>query len=390
MTTDLLTLNESQTFDQRTLDNQGTLPAFLAGSTPTFFYIGSSKNNIQIFSRFFEAGFMAENFWGAKNILLTFEFKNAVIPDVILVDVPYNKEQLRELTTIIRSSKYLSSTPILYNQKFIEQDIYNDPGCRGLFDDVVDLGYPGCDLFVKVSFLKKFKAYENLTNFTNPGERKGMIGHTRLGIHLDYKRVLDIVLSSLLILLLSPLFLLIAIAIKLESKGPVLYNSLRAGKGYRVFRFYKFRTMRVGAENMIDEALVNRNKYKGGDLEDGPMFFKVDKDPRATPLGSFLRDCSLDELPQLFNVLKGDMSLVGNRPLPLNEAATLTTNDYVERFQAPAGITGLWQIKKRGKPEMSITERAKLDTIYARKRSFLYDLWILMNTPPAIFQKSIH
>ncbi|GAC1484709.1 MAG: hypothetical protein NVS1B13_10430 [Flavisolibacter sp.] len=101
-----------------------------------------------------------------------------------------------------------------------------------------------------------------------------------------------------------------------------------------------------------------------------------------------MRNTSLDELPQLFNVLKGDMSLVGNRPLPLYEAATLTTNEFVERFMAPAGITGLWQIKKRGRDEMSIDERISLDISYARKSNIIYDFWIMFNTPKALLQKS--
>jgi lipopolysaccharide/colanic/teichoic acid biosynthesis glycosyltransferase len=93
-------------------------------------------------------------------------------------------------------------------------------------------------------------------------------------------------------------------------------------------------------------------------------------------------------MPQLFNVLKGDMSLVGNRPLPLYEASALTTNESVERFMAPAGMTGLWQIKKRGKDQMSAEERINLDIIYARKHSIAYDFWIIANTPGALLQKS--
>jgi lipopolysaccharide/colanic/teichoic acid biosynthesis glycosyltransferase len=105
-------------------------------------------------------------------------------------------------------------------------------------------------------------------------------------------------------------------------------------------------------------------------------------------VGAFLRNTSLDELPQLFNVLWGDMSLVGNRPLPLYEAATLTTDEWAARFLAPAGITGLWQIKKRGHNEMSVEERINLDITYSQKYSFMYDLWIMANTPFALIQKS--
>jgi lipopolysaccharide/colanic/teichoic acid biosynthesis glycosyltransferase len=165
----------------------------------------------------------------------------------------------------------------------------------------------------------------------------------------------------------------------------VFYTSLRAGQGFKIFDFYKFRTMEVDADKKI-EALAHLNQYTTGDT--GPLFFKVTNDPRITRFGQFLRNTSMDELPQLFNVIKGDMSLVGNRPLPLYEAATLTTNEFVERFMAPAGITGLWQVKKRGKAEMSIEERINLDILYARRSNLLYDLRIMASTPAALWQKT--
>jgi lipopolysaccharide/colanic/teichoic acid biosynthesis glycosyltransferase len=134
------------------------------------------------------------------------------------------------------------------------------------------------------------------------------------------------------------------------------------------------------------QKLSHLNQYQVSG--NGPVFFKLKNDPRITRFGKFIRNTSIDELPQLFNVLKGDMSLVGNRPLPLYEAATLTTNEYVERFTATAGITGLWQISKRGKAEMSAQERISLDITYARKENLLYDFWIMAKTPAALFQKS--
>ena len=118
-----------------------------------------------------------------------------------------------------------------------------------------------------------------------------------------------------------------------------------------------------------------------------PNFFKIANDPRITKVGAFLRNTSMDELPQLLNVLKGDMSLVGNRPLPLYEAATLTTNEWAERFMAPAGITGLWQVKKRGQKEMSTQERVELDINYARNHTLARDFWIIAKTPSALIQK---
>ncbi|WP_315824397.1 sugar transferase [Paraflavitalea speifideaquila] len=199
------------------------------------------------------------------------------------------------------------------------------------------------------------------------------------------KRAFDIFISGTLLLALSPLFLLIALAIRLESKGSIFYISKRAGRGYKIFDFFKFRTMFVGADAKIRE-LSHLNQYNAG--EAGAMFFKINNDPRITKVGAFLRNTSLDELPQLVNVLIGDMSLVGNRPLPLYEAASLTTDEWAKRFMAPAGMTGLWQIKKRGKEDMSIEERLNLDIDYADRFSFMYDLWIMANTPSALIQRT--
>jgi lipopolysaccharide/colanic/teichoic acid biosynthesis glycosyltransferase len=119
----------------------------------------------------------------------------------------------------------------------------------------------------------------------------------------------------------------------------------------------------------------------------GAAFIKIANDPRITRLGMFLRNTSIDELPQLYNVLRGDMSIVGNRPLPIYEAEKITTDEYAARFIAPAGITGLWQVSKRGKGNMSESERKALDIEYAQKFSFRKDLYILLKTVPAMFQK---
>jgi len=243
------------------------------------------------------------------------------------------------------------------------------------------------------------------------------------------KRIFDILFSLLALLLLSPLFLLFALFIKLESKGPVFYYSLRAGSGYKIFKFYKFRSMYVDADKRLKE-LGHLNQYKnnnekkdldpeqiylckecaekgrscqypmfadtftwcekahpGKGLSAAPAFIKIKDDPRVTKAGSLMRNTSIDELPQLINVLKGDMSIVGNRPLPLYEAEKLTTDKYVLRFLAPAGLTGLWQVEKRGKAEMSEEERLMLDNAYAENYSLLGDIKLLFKTIPALFQK---
>lgn len=233
----------------------------------------------------------------------------------------------------------------------------------------------------KIGFITKFKqlnTYPPLTVVSDDGK----IGK-KSSINAVLKRAFDIIVSGSALLLISPLLLLIAIIIKLESKGPVFYAARRAGKNYQVFKFYKFRTMVADADKRLQQ-LQHLNQYKDGK---GPVFYKVSNDPRVTRFGAFLRNTSLDELPQLFNVLKGDMSLVGNRPLPLYEASALTTDEWAQRFLAPAGITGLWQISKRGGKEMSVEERIALDINYSRSHSFTYDIWIMANTPKALIQK---
>ncbi len=247
------------------------------------------------------------------------------------------------------------------------------------------------------------------------------------------KRVFDVTFASFALLALSPVILIVIILLKLESKGPVFYYSLRVGTGYKIFKFYKFRSMFVNADKRLKD-LQHLNQYAStsDEIEEettseidalllceeclragtkcqkpffaddnqwceksfsefkkanaGSAFFKLKDDPRITKVGKVLRNTSIDELPQLWNVLIGDMSIVGNRPLPLYEAEKLTTDRYSLRFMAPAGITGLWQVEKRGKGEMSEDERLMLDNKYAENHSFANDIRLILKTIPALFQ----
>ena len=341
--------------------------------SPLFFlYIGRDEASIKFLLSTTISGIIAENLLNAQKLIRSENF-SAQSVDVIIIDTDYNEEELRGFQRFLHTSGG-ASIPLIYNApRLSAQQLHS---CSNLVDDAIDLSQGQLDLAAKIDFLKKARAY------TSPAplrpERK-----KNLNLH---KRIFDIVVASVLLLLALPLFVLIALAIKLESRGPVFYNAKRAGRGFKIFKFYKFRTMVVNADKKI-EALAHLNQYgQGGQA--GACFFKIANDPRITKVGRLLRNTSLDELPQLLNVLKGDMSLVGNRPLPLYEAATLTTNEFVERFMAPAGITGLWQIKKRGQKQMSIDERIHLDIRYARNASLLYDLWIMANTPAAILQKT--
>ena len=183
------------------------------------------------------------------------------------------------------------------------------------------------------------------------------------------KRFLDVFLSLLAIIFLSPLMLVICLIIICDDGMPVIFRQDRVGRGDKLFKIKKFRTMKNGAPNLSTADFEESDEY-------------------ITRSGKFLRRTSLDELPQLFNVLKGDMSIVGNRPLPLYEAELLTSDAYIERFMAPAGLTGLWQVEKRGGAgKMSAEERKQLDIKYAKEFSFWLDMKILCKTLTAFVQK---
>lgn len=239
------------------------------------------------------------------------------------------------------------------------------------------------------------------------------------------KRLFDVIVSGTALILLSPLMFLVIIAIKLESKGSFYYVSPRVGANFKVFGFYKFRSMYVGSDsiNKLKE-LKHLNQYATDEVDEeckecaklpegeycSPIlyikgekicenlyikrknaekaFMKLENDPRVTKVGKFIRNTSIDELPQLVNILKGDMSVVGNRPLPVNEAEKLTLGDRAKRFHAAAGLTGLWQVELRGRDGvMSEEERFNLDNQYAENNSFLGDMKLIFRTFKVFIQR---
>lgn len=341
----------------------------------SYLYIGNDAGRVERISATFQYGFVAEHYNSALNTLENLQLRNEALPDVIIIDVPFSEVKLSEFIQFLRQSPGLGLIPVIYNRKFVVNGYKDCLKRTRLVDDMIDLDAFPFNLLEKVAFLKEARFYSTLSPLSVVQKRPPA---EKIGFG---KRLLDTLLAGSALLVLMPFFLLIAIIIKLESRGPVFYTSSRAGRGFRIFRFYKFRTMEVDADKKLNH-LAHLNQYNNTN------FFKVRNDPRVTRFGAILRKTSLDELPQLFNVLLGDMSIVGNRPLPLYEAATLTTNESIERFMAPAGMTGLWQIKKRGRDDMSTEERISLDIAYARKHSLAYDLWIMANTPGALFQKS--
>lgn len=252
-----------------------------------------------------------------------------------------------------------------------------------------------------------------------------------------WKRIFDILFSLSAIIALSPIFIITALAIKIESKGKVIYSSKRVGSNYNIFGFLKFRSMYSDADKRLKE-FSELNQYQSETLSENVVketknlkdmlddtsslsdfiidgeslliadddilsevdfiqnkrekednsFVKFQNDPRITKVGKIIRKYSIDELPQLFNILKGDMSVVGNRPLPLYEAELLTKDEYIDRFMAPSGLTGLWQVEKRGSSgKLSAEERKMLDIRYSKEFSFWFDVKLIFKTFTAFIQK---
>lgn len=311
-----------------------------------------------------------------------------------------------------------------------ERDIYIKCG----INDTIHYEASVTELNKKIQFISDRESIL----FSNEVPKRGML---KFKIPI-WKRLFDIVVATLAIIILSPIFIITAIAIKMESKGPVLFRSKRVGTNYSVFDFLKFRSMYVDAEHQLKELSKEHNQYKEdseepkstitaplGDQAEMAMmnmgmesemmisdeeimlvgddfvvaesdfnkqkeeeinnaFIKIEDDPRITKVGRFIRKYSIDELPQLFNILKGDMSIVGNRPLPLYEAEKLTADSSIDRFMAPAGLTGLWQVEERGRGgTMSAEERKQLDITYGQTYNFLLDMKIILRTFFAFKQK---
>jgi lipopolysaccharide/colanic/teichoic acid biosynthesis glycosyltransferase len=194
------------------------------------------------------------------------------------------------------------------------------------------------------------------------------------------KRGLDLVLASLALLVLSPLLAALWLAVRLSSPGPVVFRQERLGRGERPFTMLKFRSMTTGASDAIHRDYVSRMLTGDGPVETTNGLYKLDGDPRITPLGGWLRRTSLDELPQLVNIVRGEMSLVGPRPV-LAWEAELFSPEARARFQTRPGLTGLWQVS--GRNTLTMPQALALDVEYVRRQSLWLDLSILARTVPA-------
>lgn len=183
------------------------------------------------------------------------------------------------------------------------------------------------------------------------------------------KRLFDIIIALVALVILSPIILLAALLVKLYDRGPIFYSQIRVGKGGRPFKMWKLRSMCTDADKL-------REKLVGDTLR-----FKMDNDPRITPIGKFIRKASIDEMPQLFNVLRGDMSIVGPRP-PIPEEVRKYNTKQLGRLRVPQGITCYWQVM--GRSELDFDQQVELDLKYIQEQSFLTDIKILLKTIPAV------
>lgn len=330
-----------------------------------------------------------------------------------------------EVFRMLRNENLHTKTPFILITHEPDQKSYK-LAIKERIDDFYIIPMDIDEIYTRIQFLKSFKS-----NYSKDKTSSKNVHDYSIPL---IKRLFDILVSGFALLFLSPLFILTAIAIRLESKGKVYYTSKRVGTGYKIFDFYKFRSMYHGADARLKDfdhlnqyAQNNSQESDGDDFlrdqcpkcsklkkgvycsptlytggqkvcefwygelkknADSSTFIKIKDDPRVSKVGKFIRNTSIDELPQLINVLKGDMSIVGNRPLPLYEAELLTSDDWSERFLGPAGITGLWQVELRGRGgEMSEEERKVLDNNYAKTYSFWGDIKLILRTIPALFQK---
>ena len=336
--------------------------------------------------------------------------KNENIPDILITEIDPHIDPSSDTMKIIRSKPVFRKMIIIGYSKSPDRSKINQYLQEGYLD-VVPLEKVTTTVFQVIHLFSQKHGRNSLSSLYS---RRSLIA----------KRMLDIGISSTALLFASPVMLVTAIAIRIESKGPIFYRSKRVGSNYKIFDLLKFRTMIPDADKKIDN-MGHLNLYAGNtkmelprecpdckrlgkpcspmmyadnkqvcenfffflqDLEKQGIFFKAKDDPRISRVGKFLRNSSIDELPQLINILKGDMSLVGNRPLPLYEAEMLTTDTRAFRFLAPAGLTGLWQVTKRGKKDMSEEERIALDNNYALNHSLLLDIKIILKTFPALLQ----
>lgn len=388
-------------------------------------YIGNTSENQTLLSQNVNLTVtIAENALKAVNFLRSEEKCDAIICEM---NIPGGDGF--HLHSWVREQSRFASVPFILVAHEFSNDLFTS-SFKKRIDDFFVTPLPAVSAFEdRIRFLINFRKKLEPVQETVPVDLK-----YRMPVS---KRLFDIAVALGAILFLSPILILIMLAIKIESPGKVYYISKRVGR--KPFDFYKLRSMRSGADAELKKLAAVSNQYqteskqaevdfslpcpKCSQLPEGETcspvlhigdksicdywystqkkevaksksaFVKISNDPRVTRVGKIIRNTSIDELPQLINVLKGDMSIVGNRPLPVYEAELLTFDTMSKRFLAPAGITGLWQVELRGRGgNMSEDERKRLDNEYADhfagdNYSFWYDIKLILRTIPALFQK---
>ncbi|MGL6266863.1 MAG: sugar transferase, partial [Chitinophagaceae bacterium] len=231
----------------------------------------------------------------------------------------------------------LANVPVILNIRNLSPEEISFVRKKKMADELVDFKVEMSCIQEKIEFLSRL----SLSIADNQSAIK--VESKPSAVYPDtffLKRTRDIILSLILMIALAPLFLLIALAIKLESRGPVFYNSYRAGRGFKIFKLYHFRTMKVGADRMIN-SFAKLNKFNN--FGHAPVFLAPENDPRITKVGRFLSKSGLNMLPCLINVLNGNLSLIGKDPLHLYEASSFTNNGSAGRFVIHSGLSGMWK-----------------------------------------------
>jgi lipopolysaccharide/colanic/teichoic acid biosynthesis glycosyltransferase len=327
-----------------------------------FFYIGTQTRNIEKLKEYFEFGYTTIS---AENAIFTLKrlFKNPdaiTIPAMIIAEGTLGTEHLVELHQFIYAHKIMADVPFIVEATGLSREELTRFKRYTFIDDLLFLNeFTAPALLRKVNFLQQMKqkwVQQPATCKVETSFRAYPDGRALL------KRGLDLLISSVLLTVLAPVMLLIALAVKLDTGGPVIYTTIRTGRGYRIFHLYKFNTIIQYADKKKDGLSISR-------------------------IGAFLRKTSLDELPLLLNVWLGDLSLVGQRALPLYEASLLTTNTGAKHFLSVAGITG-WQIQKNGQSAIPVEAPLVTGAGNTDKSDLLYDIWLMANKPPAIMPKT--
>lgn len=326
-----------------------------------FFYIGTQTRNIEKLKEYFEFGYTTIS---TENAIFTLKrlFRKSdevTIPGMIIAEGTLGTEHLVELHQFIYAHTIMADVPFIVEGTGLSKEELARFKRYTFIDELLFLNeFTAPALLRKVKFLQQMKqkwiqqpaTCKVETSFRTYPDARALL-----------KRGLDLLISSVLLAVLGPVMLLIALAVKLDTGGPVLYTTLRTGRGYRIFNLYKFNTIIQDADKKKNGASISR-------------------------VGSLLRKTSIDELPVLLNVWIGDLSLVGQRALPLYEAAQFTTNAGANYFMSAAGITG-WQTQKNGQATISV-DAPLIPIPDVDKSDLLYDIWLMANKPPAIIHKT--